>query len=390
MATAPTYPGVYIEEISSGVHTITGVATSITAFVGFAPRGPVNDPTLVQSISEFTRVFGGLSAQSTMSYAVNQFFLNGGRDALILRTAHLTGAGTKATKGAVDVGGTGTKKLSLEAASEGAWSGNLLIRVDHETSDKDAGSPKLFNLSIKDTATGTIEVLRNLPPDTSVAALIEQQSNLVRATATPTARPDADASINPGDDPFDPAHTDRYTPMPAGQDGDQTEADLIPATDNGTGVYALARADLFNLLCIPPFLPAGNTNAGRVLGSTAKGQAAKFCSDHRALFLVDPHPDWTAPSQITGGGTSLDTYITGISSDDRKNAAIYFPYFRAADPEAGGAVADFPPCGAVAGVMARTDSERGVWKAPAGVDAALSGTQGLSVNLTDPENGTLN
>ncbi len=390
MATAPTYPGVYIEEISSGVHTITGVATSITAFVGFAPRGPVNDPTLVQSFSEFTRVFGGLSAQSTMSYAVNQFFLNGGRDALILRTAHLTGAGTKATKGTVDVGGTGTKKLSLEAASEGAWSGNLLIRVDQETSDKDAGSPKLFNLSIKDTATGAIEVLRNLPPDSSVAALIEQQSNLVRATATPTTRPDADASINPGDDPFDPAHTDRYTPMPAGQDGDQTEADLIPATDNGTAVYALARADLFNLLCIPPFLPAGNANAGRVLSSTAKGQAAKFCSDHRALFLVDPHPDWTAPSQITGGGTSLDTYVTGISSDDRKNAAIYFPYFRAADPEAGGAIADFPPCGAVAGVMARTDGSRGVWKAPAGLDAGLSGVQQLKAKLTDDENGIVN
>jgi len=247
MATAPTYPGVYIEEISSGVHTITGVATSITAFVGFAPRGPVNDPTLVQSFSEFTRVFGGLSAQSTMSYAVNQFFLNGGRDALILRTAHLIGAGTKATKGTVDVGGTGTNKLSLEAASEGAWSGNLLIRVDQETSDKDAGSPKLFNLSIKDTATGTIEVLRNLPPDSSVAALIEQQSNLLRATATPTSRPDADATINPGDEPFDPAHTDRYHAMSPGEDGIQTDLDLVPATDDGTGVYALARADLFNL-----------------------------------------------------------------------------------------------------------------------------------------------
>jgi len=212
----------------------------------------------------------------------------------------------------------------------------------------------------------------------------------VRATATPTTRPDADAAINPGDDPFDPAHTDRYTPMPAGQDGDQTEADLVPATDNGTGVYALARADLFNLLCIPPFLPASNASAGRVLGSTAKGQAAKFCSDHRALFLVDPHPDWTAPSQITGGGTSLDTYVTGISSDDRKNAAIYFPYFRAADPEAGGAVADFPPCGAVAGVMARTDGTRGVWKAPAGLDAGLSGVQQLKAKLTDDENGIVN
>src|ERR1700747_2075970 len=213
MGTAPTYPRGYSVEIRSGVHTITGVATSITAFVGFATQGAGNDPTLVQSFSEFTRVFGGLSTDSTMSYAVNQFFLNGGRDALILRTAHLTGAGTKATKGTVDVGGTGTKKLSLEAASEGAWSGSLLIRVDHETSDKDTGSPTLFNLSIKDTATGTTEVLRNLPADSSVAALLEQESHLVRATATPTTRPDADAAITPGDDPFDPAHTDRYTPM---------------------------------------------------------------------------------------------------------------------------------------------------------------------------------
>src|SRR5262245_48109145 len=380
MATAPTYPGVYIEEIPSGVHTITGVATSITAFVGFATRGPVNEPTLVQSFTEFTRVFGGLSSSSTMSYAVQQFFQNGGRDALILRVAHLAGAGTKASKGTVDVGGSGTKKLSLAAANEGAWSGKLLIRIDHETSDKDAGSPRLFNLLIKDTGTGAIEVLRNLPPDPSTAALIEQQSNLVRATSTPTARPDADADIAPGEDPFDPAHTDRYTPMSAGADGDQTEADLVPATDDGTGVFALARADLFNLPCIPPFLPSRNSTAARVLRSAAKCRAAAFCSDHRALYVVDPHPDWTAPSAITTGGTKLDTYVANIGSDDRRNAAIYFPYFRAADAEAGGAVVEFPPCGAVAGVMARTDATRGVWKAPAGLDAGLSRVQQLKAN----------
>ena len=97
MAVTPTFPGVYIEEVPSGVHPITGVATSITAFVGYADRGPVNDPTTVQSFAEFTRVFGGLSAQSTMSYAVQQFFLNGGSEALIVRVAHLTGAGSKAT-----------------------------------------------------------------------------------------------------------------------------------------------------------------------------------------------------------------------------------------------------------------------------------------------------
>jgi phage tail sheath protein FI len=390
MATAPTYPGVYIEEIPSGVRTITGVATSITAFVGYATRGPVNEPRLVQSFTEFTRVYGGLSPQSTMSYAVQQFFLNGGRDALILRTAHLTGAGNKASKGSVDVGGTGSKKLTLQAASEGAWSGKLLVRIDQETSDKDASTPKLFNLSIKDTGTGVIEVLRNLPPDSSLAALIEQRSSLVRATTLPTVRPDKHPDVPPGEDPFDPAQTSRYSAMTAGADGDQVETDLVPSSDTGTGVFALARADLFNLLCIPPFLPPSATTGGRVLGSDAKGRATKFCADHRALFVVDPHPDWAAPAAITTGGTKLDTYVTGISSADRKNAALYFPYFRAVDPEQGGAVVEFAPCGAVAGVMARTDATRGVWKAPAGLDAGLSGVQELKAKLTDGENGVVN
>src|SRR5262245_66652558 len=85
MASAPTYPGVYIREIPSGVHTITGVATSITAFIGRAPRGPANAATVVNSFADYERQFGGLSCLSTMSFAVRHFFLNGGRPAIIVR-----------------------------------------------------------------------------------------------------------------------------------------------------------------------------------------------------------------------------------------------------------------------------------------------------------------
>ena len=84
-STRSRYPGVYIEEVPSGVRTITGVATSITAFVGYARAGPVNEPTIVQSFAEYARLFGGLWPKRTMSYAVQQFFQNGGRDALIVR-----------------------------------------------------------------------------------------------------------------------------------------------------------------------------------------------------------------------------------------------------------------------------------------------------------------
>src|ERR1700754_4992765 len=80
-----SYPGVYIEEIPSAVHTITGVATSIAAFVGWAPAGPTAKATLVQSWSDFADKFGGLDARSLLGYSVNQFFGNGGQQAFIVR-----------------------------------------------------------------------------------------------------------------------------------------------------------------------------------------------------------------------------------------------------------------------------------------------------------------
>src|SRR5690348_13688514 len=80
-----TYPGVYIEEIPSGVHTITGVATSIAAFAGWAAKGPTGHATLVQSWQDFASQFGGLDSRSYLGYAVNQFFANGGQQAYIIR-----------------------------------------------------------------------------------------------------------------------------------------------------------------------------------------------------------------------------------------------------------------------------------------------------------------
>ena len=110
MPTIATYPGVYIEEIPSGVRTIVGVATSITAFIGAADRGPVNDPITINNFGDYERTFGGLSLLSTMSFAVRDFYLNGGSQAIIVRVAN---GGAAAH---IDLpGGSGT--LQLDAAS---------------------------------------------------------------------------------------------------------------------------------------------------------------------------------------------------------------------------------------------------------------------------------
>lgn len=114
MPVNPTYPGVYIQKLTSPVHPITGVATSIAAFIGWAAQGPVSEAVLVQSWMDFARQFGGLDSRSYLGYAVNQFFGNGGQQAYIIRLVW-----TDAATASTTVGG-----LKLWANSPGIWANN--------------------------------------------------------------------------------------------------------------------------------------------------------------------------------------------------------------------------------------------------------------------------
>jgi phage tail sheath protein FI len=166
-----SYPGVYVEEIPSGVRTITGVATSITAFIGRAWKGPLDDAVTITSIADYQRMFGGLWRKSTMSYAVSQFFENGGSQAIIVRVGTRTG-GNKAAAATISLtGGT-----TISASSPGTWGRNLKVLVDHLT--KDPTDNKLFNLTVLDDkqikndsekqgGTGAQEVFLNVSTDTA-------------------------------------------------------------------------------------------------------------------------------------------------------------------------------------------------------------------------------
>src|SRR5258708_27695324 len=135
-----TFPGVYIEEIPSGVHTITGVATSITAFVGRAQRGPTDQETdgarravTITSFGDFERIFGGVWEFSKLGNAVRDFYLNGGSQAIIVRLYRAeTGDGAKPAKAKLDV-----KGLQLEAAYPGVWGNNLRAYANFQTRDPD-------------------------------------------------------------------------------------------------------------------------------------------------------------------------------------------------------------------------------------------------------------
>ncbi|HEY0737938.1 MAG TPA: phage tail sheath subtilisin-like domain-containing protein [Herpetosiphonaceae bacterium] len=474
MPVTPTYPGVYIEEIASGVRTITGVATSITAFIGRTLRGPVNEPIQVNSFADFERTFGGLSLGSTLSYAVRDFYLNGGSQAIIVRmyrpfftsdadqdaaqdaaqdvanaaaaaaaeggatpasvataarnaanaaenaaaprnaaadavadaaesardlpgatadsvsdaAADAVGNAAPQTRAQLTVGG-----LNLEAANEGVWGNGLRARIDYNTRDPD--DTNLFNLSIRDTATGATEVIRNVSVQTTATRRIDnvlrQESSLVRTLgALPGARP---AASNPGpngivpagDDPF--SSTNSTGVVAAGQAVDSqtlTTNDYTGDRTNKRGLYALEKADLFNLLCIPPDVQGGDT------ASTIYQTSMAYCAERRAFLIVDPPDAWSANPNTAAATAQAGLGSLGLSGTFARNAAIYFPRVIEADPLRDGQLDVFVPCGIIAGVMARTDAQRGVWKAPAGLDAAMNGIQGLAVNLNDAENGMLN
>src|SRR5712692_8804435 len=88
-----SYPGVYVQEVPSGVRTITGVSTSIAAFIGMTKRGRLGVPTRVLSFADYERAFGNDTVISEMTDQVRQFFLNGGQQAFITRIANLPGTG---------------------------------------------------------------------------------------------------------------------------------------------------------------------------------------------------------------------------------------------------------------------------------------------------------
>jgi phage tail sheath protein FI len=374
-----SYPGVYIEELPSGVHTITGVATSIAAFVGWAPEGPTAQATLVQSWSDFANQFGGLDSRSNLGYAVNQFFGNGGQQAYIIR---LVGAG--AAPGTINIPASGGgNAFTATAIDDGLWSSSYGVRILVNPSDATR-----FSLLVVYTPTSSQEtvvenftnlsMLANDPQARSVASVINDPSTgsqLIQLSAV---------SVTPGTQPApNPMSTPGGLPAPYGLAGGADGAVLDPGTaafhtalnadNSGTGgVRLLDNVPIFNLLCVP-----GETDATTI--TSLQG----YCHDERAFYIVDSPQTVNLASLMTSGPGN----ITGVNA---VNSAYYFPWINAPDPLQQGRVRPFPPCGFVAGLYAATDATRGVWKAPAGIDASLTGESGLTTVLTDLQNGTLN
>jgi phage tail sheath protein FI len=379
MPVLTTYPGVYIEEIPSGVHTIIGVSTSTTAFVGRTRKGPVDTPTEIHSFGEFDSLFGGLWDQSPMSFAVQQYFLNGGQTAVIVRVASLTSATTRFSVPA------NSATLLLDASSPGGWGDNLQISIDYTSSDP----TNLFNITVNDpgpptgTGSGATEIIRNLSADSSsprfVTPILAQQSRflVVAPVLGAVNKPDATSAPITSTSPGSTGGLD-------GSDLDDSDVKPSSGTSGKSGMYALEDRDIFNILCIPPLSFTKDPSA------STWNAAADYCRNRRAFLIIDP-PGGAPTLPLTSAKTGFDTLTATLapSSADAQYAAFFYPRFYATNPLTG-VPQEFAPCGAIAGIFARTDGTRGVWKAPAGQEAGINGILGLTYNVTDGENGALN
>ncbi len=367
MPVNPAHPDTYIEEI----HTpkmIQGISTSTTAFIGRARKGPVNKPTPVYNFAEFQNLFGGLWKQSTMSYAVHQYFLNGGSVALIVRVIN---GGVKAR-----FENRKEKRITFKAANEGQWANALRITIDSTR-----GRKSLFNIRVKEKTGNSGDPKKDyveLESFLNVSFTKNHKRNarkvLLKGSSLVRVR---HLSLKTG-----PRRKLDFDVAVGGDDGnDLQDADLRGNEDKKTGVYALDKADTFGILCIPSPNLSGQA-ARSWLYTSVYANAVEYCKKRRAMLIVDPPSDWTAPVDLTTGIDNL-----GLARSE--NAAIYFPRIKAPDP-LDSQVGLFSPCGAVAGIIARTDLQRGVWKAPAGTDAVLLGASDLQIHLTDQDIAILN
>ena len=452
MPASYTYPGVYVEEIPSGVHTITGVSTSDTAFVDFFPRGPIDRAVRIIGFDNFVQEFGGFDQRSEASYAIYQYFLNGGSVAWVVRVvAHNAMIATRSLVASIPGAAYGygygmgqfMNVFKVSAISPGEWGNRLQVAVDYKGTRRlldDQGQPienkpLEFNLVVREVIeingraqVVQSEVFRNLHPNKEnmryAENVVNNESRLIRLKdmgagedlperngADVISDPDSAEFLWLGQDGYwakdlnkdEPPRTQKAKPewkdkveYQGGKDG------FVPGTQNWNtveGVNALLGKSL-------PEKPAQNsgiylldTIAPLIFNILCIPALAKFSKDSRrtalaaaSAFCEEKRAFFIVdlPSEISNLDKMIE-YISGGGSElpGTNHAAVYYPRLRMPDPINENRPREVGSSGTIAGIYASTDARRGVWKAPAGTEATLQGIELMDV-LNDKNNGALN
>lgn len=378
-----SYPGLYIEELPSSAHTITAAPTSIAVFIGYTHPFKTlkfGEAVRVFNYTDYERNFGGLYASGLVdnfvAYAVQQFFLNGGSDAYVIGVQpKLHPSGTDLPRPFGDIGSI--RFTGREPVGDGHL---MAVSVSNPNATNDVA-----DLTI--TYGSRAETFRNVSLNPLIGTkdnpdYIETRingplingapgpgvSSLVRVSKVPPA-------VAYGTYPASPGNQANIVETPPIGGGvfvtNYPDFASVFATDS-----SLDKVDIFNLMVIP-----GVSDAGVL------SQALAFCEKKRAFLIVDPPVNDSADG--AGGLDKIEDHVDDLPKST--NGALYFPYLTSVDTLSGDPI-ELPPSGYVAGIYARTDNNRGVWKAPAGLETTVLNATGVvaSGRLSDSRAGVLN
>lgn len=372
------HPGVYVEEIERGPKPIEGVPTSTAAFIGETERGPTK-PRLVTSYKDYVRWFGGVfDATKFMPYAVNGFFENGGKRLYVCRVTDDAATPAQAAFG---------QSFIVRAVGPGLWGTRVYAKVEDSTTQKPGPNNNMVSVGFK---------LR-----------------LAYYAKTPTGNP-LDWFNNPTKPPFpDAAETfddldmDEQSPnywykrvhdnsalaelVPTGQGTAPPTKQFAPLATNGTdGAPPLDVADFEGKVKLPhrtapQGLAALELDPYREVALVyAPGAQVPV---HKAVIIHCEYLKYRFAVVDPARSEDVTNFQPRSAIQDTKYAALYYPWIDISDPITG-ARKTVPPGGHVLGVYARTDTERGVFKAPA--NEILRGVLGLDADIDDNKQGTLN
>ena len=358
-------PGVYVEEVEAGSRPIEGVGTAVAAFVGLAQRGPGNTPVLVTNWSQFTAAFGDFIEGSYLAHAVYGYFLNGGGAAYVVRV----GADETSPAARLELPSETDKSqpsFRVVALESGAAGNDITVEVTAPSEPSEG----VFKLVVS-KAGKEAETYDNV-------SLKKGRQNVFQATKTSQLvklEEVAKSEVAPA--------TGKMALAGGGVSGAVrvTPDEYVGDAADRTGFGGLEAIDDVTMVAAPDLMALYQAGVIDLEGVKAIQLAmiahCELMGDRVAILDAPPGYD----------AQQIKEWRVDKAGYDSKYATLYWPWVKVFDPVAGKAVF-VPPSGHMAGIWARSDSERGVHKAPA--NEVVRGAIALELQLTKAEHDQLN
>ena len=379
----PTYltPGVYVEELDTGSKPLSAVGTAVAAFVGFTAKAPTNDPAdpegikprLVSNWTQYEGLYGGFTPGAMLPHAVYGYFNNGGGLCYIVRIPHTAPP-------------EGNPQLALPSAESAEQQVLEITALDPATDvevvvepgplPENEEAPPSFNLKVR--ADGRDEEFHEnvtlVKGDRYAETVVNEASSYVSVKVKTTAKTAIPAM---GTFPIEPAPAEPVVVRGADFEGAESER---------RGIRGLVIADEVTMVAVPDLVTAARKEDGTVdldMWKAVQTSLITHCDLQANRMAILDSPPGMGPQEIKEWRAEVAGY-------DSKFAAMYYPWIQVSNPVGTNGDRNIlvPPSGHMAGIWARNDESRGVWKAPA--NEVIAGALDVETKITKLEQGLLN